>query len=197
MYASSPWTALPFLLLLPFQTMCFQHGIVGFGIDLYPDLCCQACHDALSPLFLNCTTFMDQPEGGSSEGGMSGMGGMGMGMEDMPMGMTSPECRAANQPWLQTMAHCIQSRCDADGYPPEKQDQCFRKHAVDGAAEPTLRDSLPPAGAVPTAELPADAMWLNATSLVNGDTYYSIHGTLGEFAREEYLHTKYSQVAPF
>ncbi|KAK8097650.1 uncharacterized protein PG998_013136 [Apiospora kogelbergensis] len=180
MYASSPWTALPFLLLLPFQTMCFQHGIVGFGIDLYPDLCCQACHDALSPLFLNCTTFMDQPEGGSSEGGMSGMGGMGMGMEDMPMGMTSPECRAANQPWLQTMAHCIQSRCDADGYPPEKQDQCFRKHAVDGAAEPTLRDSLPPVGAVPTAELPADAMWLNATSLVNGDSYYSIHGTLGE-----------------
>ncbi|KAK8068783.1 hypothetical protein PG994_005399 [Apiospora phragmitis] len=123
---------------------------------------------------------------------MSGSGdGMDMDM-DMPMGMTSDECRATNLPWLQTMAHCIQSRCDADGYPFEKQAQCFSKHAVAGASEPTLQANLPPAA--PTVELSANAMWLNAASLVNSDSYHSIHGTLGEFAREEYLHTKYSVI---
>lgn len=192
MYSPDLSTALPFVLLLfPIPIFGFQDGIVGFGIDLYQDLCCQACHDALSTLFLNCTTFMEQPEDGASDEGMSGMGGMDMDMDmDMDMGMTSDECRATNLPWLQTMAHCIQSRCDADGYPSEKQAQCFSKHAVAGASEPTLEGSLPPAA--PTVELPADAMWLNATSLVNGESYYSIHGTLGEFAREEYLHSRYS-----
>ncbi|KAK8045555.1 hypothetical protein PG993_005579 [Apiospora rasikravindrae] len=192
MYASRLFTVLPWAIqLIPTPAFGFQHGIVGFGIDLYQDLCCQACHDALSTLFLSCTTFMDQPEGGTSNGGMSSMGGMGMDM-DMPMGMTSDECRATNPPWLQTMAHCIRSRCDADGYPFAKQAQCFSKHAVAGAAEPSFQNSLPLAA--PTAELSADAMWLNATSLVNGDSYYSIHGTLGEFAREEYLHTRYAVI---
>lgn len=188
MHPSRLLTSLPpALLLLPTPTFGFRDGIVGFGIDLYQDLCCQACHDSLSALFLNCTTFMNQPggEGGSDDG----MSSMGMDM-DMPMGMTSDECRGTNLPWLQTMAYCIQSRCDADGYPSEKQAQCFSKHTVAGASEPTFEASLPPAA--PTVELPADAMWLNDTSLVNGDSYYSIHGTLGEFAREEYLHTRYS-----
>ncbi|KAK7942460.1 uncharacterized protein PG986_011573 [Apiospora aurea] len=193
MYESGFFTVLAWALLpLPPPASGFQHGIVGFGIDLYQDLCCQACHDALSTLFLSCTAFMDQPEGGGgSDGGMSSTGGMGMDM-DMPMGMTSDECRATNQPWLQTMAHCIRSRCNDDGYPFEKQLQCFGKHAVAGALQPTFQESLPPAA--PTLELPADAMWLNATSLVNGDGYYSIHGTLGEFAREEYLHSRYAVV---
>ncbi|KAK8052697.1 hypothetical protein PG996_011998 [Apiospora saccharicola] len=194
MYLKRLFTVLPLalLLLLPMPTSGFQDGIVGFGIDLYQDLCCQACHDALSTLFLNCTTFMEQPEGeGGSDEGMSDMGGMGMDMDmDMPMGMTSDECRATNLPWLQTMAHCIRSRCDADGYPYEKQVQCFSKHAVAGASEPTFEASLP--HHAPMVELPVDAMWLNETSLVNGESYYSIHGTLGEFAREEYLHSKYS-----
>ncbi|KAK8013881.1 hypothetical protein PG990_007177 [Apiospora arundinis] len=192
MYSSALLAAWPFVLLLPLHAFAFQHGIVGFGIDLYQDLCCQACHDALSTLFLDCTTFMNQPEGGASDGGMSGMG-MSGGMDmDMPMGMTSDECRATNSPWLQTMAYCIRSRCDADAYPFEKQVQCFSKHAVAGASELTLQHSLP--SAAPTVELTEDAMWLNTTSLVNSHHYYSIHGTLGEFAREEYLHTKYSVI---
>lgn len=166
-----------------------KDGVVGFGISLYQDLCCQACHDSLSALFLNCTTFMSSDD-------MSGMD-MGMKMKkrddmamDMPMGMTSDECRASNTPWLQTMAYCIQQNCKADNYPADKQIQCFSTQALAGASEPTLQDSLP--AEAPTVELEADAMWLNVTSLVNRDLYYSTHGTLGEFARSEYLHTRYS-----
>lgn len=163
-----------------------KDGVVGFGISLYQDLCCQACHDSLSTLFLNCTTFMSSDD----------MAGMDMGMKkrdmesDMPMGMTSDECYASNTPWLQTMAYCIQQNCNADGYPAEKQAQCFSNQAVAGASEPTFQASLP--ATAPTVELAADAMWLNVTSLVNRDLYYSTHGTLGEFARSEYLHTRYS-----
>ncbi len=168
----------------------YQPGIVGFGISLYPDLCCQACHDSLSSLYLSCTTFGD-------DDGMGDMGGMDMGDagDAAPMGMTSPECYANNTAWLQTMAYCIQQNCNADGYPSDKQAECFSVQALSGASTPTFHDSLP--ATPPTVELASDATWLNATSLVNSDLYYSTHGTLGEFARQEYLHTKYSYVLSF
>lgn len=161
-----------------------KDGIVGFGIDLYQDLCCQSCHDSLSSLYLNCTTFSEE-----DDMSMDGMD-MGMDMDMSMMGMTSEECYATNKPWLETMAYCIQQNCDADGYPEDKQATCFSNQAVAGASEPTFQDSLP--AVVPTVELTADAMWLNETSLVNADLYYSTHGTYGEFGRQEYLHTKYS-----
>ncbi|KAI3390834.1 hypothetical protein diail_8552 [Diaporthe ilicicola] len=160
-----------------------KNGIVGFGISLYEDLCCQACHDSLSTLYLNCTTFMSGDD-------MSGMD-MSMGM-DMPMGMTSDECYASNTPWLQTMAYCIQQNCNADGYPADKQATCFSNQAVAGASEPTFQASLP--ATAPTVELASDAMWLNVTSLVNHELYYSTHGTLYEFGRSEYFHTRYSVI---
>ncbi|KFY30739.1 hypothetical protein V493_01685 [Pseudogymnoascus sp. VKM F-4281 (FW-2241)] len=61
--------------------------------------------------------------------------------------------------------------------------------------EPTFQDSLPPNA--PSIELPKDAMWLNATSLVNRNIYNSIFGTLKEFTRQEYMHTRYSVIMLF
>ncbi|OIW24571.1 hypothetical protein CONLIGDRAFT_636726 [Coniochaeta ligniaria NRRL 30616] len=162
-----------------------KYGIIGFGISLYPDLCCQACHDSLSTLSLNCTTF-------GSDGDMSGMD---MGGSEMDMGTTSDDCRASNTPWLQTMAYCIQQNCDAVGYPAEKQAACFSVQAVAGASEPTFESSLPVQP--PTVELSADDMWLNVTSLVNSDLYASTYGTLAEFTREEVLHSRYALIVYF
>jgi hypothetical protein len=179
--AETSFAILASVLYLSRGVTATQHGIVGFGINLYPDLCCQACHDSLATLPLNCTTF-DEDGGGA--------GGMDMG--DMKMGMTSDDCRASNSPWLQTMAHCIQEKCNAVGYAPEKQSECFSVQALGGASEPTFQNSLP--SQVPTAELEADAMWLNETSLVNKDLYDSTYGTLGEFVREERLHSTYAYV---
>jgi hypothetical protein len=122
---------------------------------------------------------------------MSGMGmGMDMGMGEKVMATTSNECRASNIPWLQSMAHCIHQMCNADGYPVEKQATCFSIHAVGGASEPNLHECLP--AKAPTIELPKDAMWLNATGLVNHELYHANHGTLKEFARSEYIHTRFS-----
>lgn len=111
---------------------------------------------------------------------------MGMGM----MGMTTDECRTSNTPWLQTMAYCIQKACGAQGYTVENQARCFSTHAVAGASEPTFDECLPIT--TPTVELAANATWLNSTSLVNHDLYHATHGTLEEFARSEYIHTRYS-----
>lgn len=180
-------TAISFFILSLFFSInhvsAVKNGIVGFGISLFQDLCCQSCHDSLSSLYLGCTKF---PEGDDMSMDM----GMGMDMEKM--GTTSDECYASNTPWLQTMAYCIQQNCNAEGYGAEKQAKCFRTQAVAGAAEPTFQDSLP--ATVPTVELSEDTMWLNVTSLVNRNTYYATHGTLREFARSEYIHTRYSCV---
>lgn len=183
-------TAIPFLILYLFF-YCVQHvsavknGIVGFGIPLSQDLCCQSCHDSLSSLYLSCTTFQ------KGEGDMPGMS-MDMGMGGLhPTGETSEECYATNIPWLQTMAYCIQQNCNADGYGGvEKQAKCFRTQAVAGALRPTFEDSLP--AIAPTVELSEDDLWLNVTSLVNRNTYYATYGTLKEFTRSEYIHTRYS-----
>jgi hypothetical protein len=110
-----------FFLILPLFCLIYnaagsKDGIIGFGISLYPDLCCQACHDSLSSLHLTCTVF---DHGDMSGGGMGDMGDMEM------MGTTSNECYVTNAAWLQTMAYCIQQNCNADGYPSEKQAECF------------------------------------------------------------------------
>ena len=158
-----------------------DNGIIGFGLSLWQDLCCQACHDSLSSLYLSCTSF-DQDEGMSMHNDMA------------MLGTTSDECYATNTPWLQTMAYCIDQRCNADGYSLERKSKCFSAQAVAGAAEPTFQSSLP--ATAPTTELPDNAMWLNETNLVNGDTYYATYGSEKEFARSEYIHTRYSYVVP-
>ncbi|TGO64720.1 hypothetical protein BCON_0006g00010 [Botryotinia convoluta] len=160
-----------------------DNGIIGFSLTMYQDICCQACHDFLSSLYLSCTTF-ENDDNSSMDMSMS---------TDMAMEvMTSDECYATNILWLQTMAYCIQQNCDADGYSTEKQAKYFSTQAVAGASSPTFQDSLP--AVAPTVELTEDAIWLNVTSLVNKNTYYATHGTEKEFARSEYIHTRYSYV---
>ncbi|KAF2968121.1 hypothetical protein GQX73_g5436 [Xylaria multiplex] len=113
------------------------------------------------------------------------------GEEDMAgMPTTSDDCRASNLPWLETMAYCIQQNCDAVGFGTSKQVSCFSKQAVLGATEPTFQESLP--NMAPTVELASDALWLNSTSLVNGELYYNTYGTYAEFERSEVFHTTYS-----
>ncbi|TGJ83904.1 hypothetical protein E0Z10_g4848 [Xylaria hypoxylon] len=160
-----------------------KDGIIGYGIPLYQDSCCLACHDSLSSLYLGCTTFPEHHD----------MPGMDMDME--MTATTSEECRTSNMPWLQTMAYCIQQACSAHGYSVEKQAKCFSIHAVAGVSEPIFHHSLP--DTTPTVELSKDATWLNVTSRVNPDLYYATHGTLDEFARSEYIHTRYSVILYF
>ncbi|TLD17787.1 uncharacterized protein PgNI_02129 [Pyricularia grisea] len=183
----TPLRAFLVISLISIPSTIFTHaatGIVGYGIDIFPDLCCQSCYDSLSTLYLSCTTF----DNSSSMAGMD-MSGMDM---SMSMAVTSDACRASNQPWLQTMAYCIQQGCDAVGFPADKQEQCFATRAVAGSSQPSFEDSLP--SSAPVVEVASNATWLNVTSLVNAALYTSTYGTYQEFAREEGLHSTYSLV---
>lgn len=89
-----------------------KHGVIGYGIPMYEPLCCYSCHDALSSLYLNCTTFHDEH---SDMEGMDMKIKKRMDMGGESMGETSDECRAQDQTWLQTLSYCMKTRCDEEG----------------------------------------------------------------------------------
>lgn len=176
------------LLLLLWQLFstatAVKHGTVGMGIIMYKPVCAYACQNALSTLYLNCTTFSDD------ESDMAGMDmklrkRMDMGGE--AMGTTSHECYATDAAWLQTLAYCMKDRCGIDGVSESKIETAWSELSMSDAAYssqiPTER---------PATEVEADAMWLNTTSLVNNDLYYSFHQTLAEFEYQEDTHVRLS-----
>ncbi|KAI0144621.1 ferric reductase like transmembrane component-domain-containing protein [Xylariaceae sp. FL1272] len=165
-----------------------KNGIVGFGIELWPDLCCASCADSLSALYLSCTTFPNSTTTDSDMDDMDDMGMDDMGMDEMPE--TSDDCRASNTPWLQSMAYCIQQNCKTDGLSASRQAKCFKDEAAMGAETPTFEDSLPETA--PTVELASDALWLNKTSLVNSELYSSTYWTYSEFKKSENMHSQYN-----
>ncbi|EXJ65266.1 hypothetical protein A1O7_01607 [Cladophialophora yegresii CBS 114405] len=183
-YLIAVWT---FCLLLTRVANATKYGTIGYGINMFHPFCCYACHDSLSMVYLNCTTFS---ESSGAHDGMSMKLVKRMGM-DMA-GSTSDECYATNEPYLQSFAYCIQSHCDIEGLPREKQNACFREMAANGLAVPSLEDSLPTAP--PTEELAEHAMWLNTTMQVNEAYWKADRGTIDEFEHSEVYHVRFSIV---
>jgi hypothetical protein len=167
--------------------MGHDEGIIGMGIDMYKPTCAYACHDSLSSLYLDCTTF-DDMSGDDMDGmDMKVRKRMGMGSSK---GTTSSVCRAADMVWLQTFAYCVQSNCAADGVAESKMESSWQTLAADGYPVPGLKTVLPPIA--PTVQVDADAMWLNETGLVNGDLYFANRQTLQEFSYQETYHARYA-----
>ncbi|THW06293.1 hypothetical protein D6D26_01637 [Aureobasidium pullulans] len=167
-----------------------QYGVLGLGIQMYQPLCCYSCHDSLSALYLNCTTFsedMDMHHGGMD---MKLVKRMDMGGESMAT--TSDACYASDRTWLETFSYCVRDKCSQHGVTESKQDQCFAKLAANGEAVSNLQSSLP--FTAPTVELGTDSAWLNFTSLVNEETYLANYATMKEFVSSEYRHTRYSLI---
>lgn len=150
------------------------------GISMYKPVCAYACHDSLSPLYLNCTTFDDD------------MSGMDMKVRkrmdmDSAMGMTSSACRAQDLPWLQTLAYCFMQRCGTEDSVPESSiEAAWSLLAADGDEVPAYQTSLPLT--TPSTEVDSDAMWLNFTSLVNDSVYFATRQTYQEFEYQEDTH---------
>lgn len=166
------------------------HGVIGYGISMYDPVCCYACHDSLSSLYLNCTTFMSDDMGHME--GMKLRKRMDMGGE---MAVTSTECRASDPAWVSTIAYCIKDRCTEDGVSEARQAKCYARmvpgrNTVHGTADIVpFQQALPQRA--PTVEVADDAEWLNTTSLVNAETYATNKRTLAEFERSEKMHTQY------
>lgn len=190
---TSPFSAMHFtiqlLLLAQLSSgaVAVKHGVIGMGISMYKPVCAYACHDSLASLWLNCTTFST---------GSDDMAGMDMKLlKRMDMGeeaaaTTSMECVASNMPWLQTLAYCLKDRCGIDGVGEKKIAKAYSTLSMSDTA--VYSDMLP--ATAPTTELEADAMWLNETSLVNYDLYFSNRQTLQEFEYQEDTHAQLSLV---
>ncbi|XMA10829.1 hypothetical protein WAI453_003620 [Rhynchosporium graminicola] len=165
-----------------------KHGTIGMGITMYKPPCAYACHDCLSTLWLNCTTFAMPGDD------MDGMAGMGMKLiKRMDMGgeseaTTSMECTASNMPWLHTLAYCLKDRCGADGVGEKQIEKAYAKLSMSDTA--VYSEMLPTEA--PKMELEADAKWLNQTMLVNYAKWYSQRQTLQEFEYQEDLHVQLS-----
>ncbi|THW85353.1 hypothetical protein D6D18_07767, partial [Aureobasidium pullulans] len=158
-----------------------HYGVLGFGIQMYQPLCCYSCHDSLSALYLNCTTFSEDMD--------MHHGGMDM---KLSMATTSDACYASDRTWLETFSYCVRDKCSQHGVTESKQDQCFAKLAANGEAVSNLQSSLP--FTAPPVELGTDSTWLNSTSLVNEETYLANYVTMKEFVSSEYRHTRYSLI---
>ncbi|KAH0370459.1 hypothetical protein KCU65_g2492, partial [Aureobasidium melanogenum] len=168
-----------------------QYGVLGFGIPMYQPLCCYSCHDALSALCLNCTTFSDDMDMHHSGMDMKLIKRMDMGGDSMAT--TNDACYASDRTWLETFSYCIHEKCAQDSVNESEQSQCFSKLAANGLHVPTLQASLP--STAPVVQLEADATWLNSTSLVNDNAYLSNHVTMKEFVLSEHRHTRYALVS--
>ncbi|PBP21147.1 ferric reductase like transmembrane component [Diplocarpon rosae] len=161
-----------------------KQGTVGMGITMYKPVCAYACHDALAALYLNCTTFEteDHDMAGMVMKRMEGMG-------DEVVGTTSEECYASDPVWAQTLAYCFHDRCAIDGASEAAVKKAWTALSM---TEATYEDSLP--AERPAVELDADAEWLNVTSLVNSELYFSNRQTLSEFEFQEEMHVRLSVV---
>lgn len=165
-----------------------QYGVLGFGIPMYTPLCCYSCHDALSALYLNCTTFSEDMDMGHGGMDMKLLKRMDMGGESTAT--TSDACYASDRTWLETFSNCVHDKCSKDGVDESKQSQCFSKLAANGLPVSSLQTSLPLV--TPGVELGADATWLNSTSLVNEHAYLANYVTMKEFVSSEHRHTRYA-----
>lgn len=70
-------------------------ALIGYGIPMYKPGCAFACRAVFGDAMLSCSS-MDHHSGGAHNHGP---------------GPTSPECRAGNEPWLLTLANCINATC--------------------------------------------------------------------------------------
>ncbi|EKD20113.1 uncharacterized protein L3040_002212 [Drepanopeziza brunnea f. sp. 'multigermtubi'] len=177
----------PSLLLLLWQTAgASAGGIIGYGITMYKPVCAYACSDALSSLYLNCTTFMSHDS--MDMAGMKLKKRMDMGSE--MMGMTSDECYATDRVWQETLAYCMKDRCGTiDGVSEERIAKAYSKLSNSDAV---YSEVLP--AERPATELDADAEWLNVTSLVNSKLYFDNRQTRSEFEYQETMHARLSIV---
>jgi hypothetical protein len=145
-----------------------NHGLIGYGINPFDPPCAFACRDAIAGATLNCSSTMDMP-----------------GME--PMVMTDPECYATDDVFLQTLAWCVQSRCqDQPAWKLEKfwKDSVAGSFAVQPDPKVTYQSALAKVEATPEVKY-AETGSLNKTSVVAEELWVAAYNTDVVFRHQE------------
>ncbi|KAF2185754.1 hypothetical protein K469DRAFT_664736 [Zopfia rhizophila CBS 207.26] len=167
---------IPLALTLPGLSFAF----IGYGISMYKPNCAFACRSSIEAAMLACSSH-DHGGGGHSHGGS---------------GMTSPECRAGDTPFLTTLAYCINSTCAQYNVEAWKLEKYWAdKTTGDKAVVPkwTYAQALAQVEEPPTEELEEDAT-LNFTAKVNEETWNEYRETLKHFELAETVHSQYGLI---
>jgi hypothetical protein len=81
-------------------------GFIGMGIPMYDPVCAYACRAVISSADIECDDTHDHDD--------MDMGGMSMRKRHGHSTDITPECRAMSEPFLTTLAYCINSTCPSD-----------------------------------------------------------------------------------
>jgi hypothetical protein len=157
-------------------------ALIGYGIPMYKPNCAYACRSIFADAMLSCST--DEHSHGAHNHGT---------------GPTPPDCRAGNEPWLTTLANCINSTCaDVDAWVLEKY--WADKNTGDPAVQPkwtyaeTLREleksGKPTKMLDPEEEMPL----LDFTAAFDEEAWDSTRGSLWAFENAETVHSRYGYV---
>ncbi|EME84289.1 uncharacterized protein MYCFIDRAFT_133650, partial [Pseudocercospora fijiensis CIRAD86] len=149
------------------------------GITMYKPTCATACRDSVSnPLVCNDT--LSAPVTKRMEG----------------MKKPSAECYASNDPFLESVAYCISSRChDVSDW---RLEQWWAKRIVGRQShqpppKQTYQQTLANIISPPNSTVPSDQMLMH-TTLVSDETYQSNYNADGIFEVNEATHVRYGLV---
>ena len=151
--------------------------LVGYGIWPYEPACAFACDLSLSSLKLSC----------------SDLAGSGMDM-DMDAGMTSPQCRASNRPWLMTLSWCISLKCAESEISTSELEAFWEEQSTgDSTVAPkwSYSTTLSSIAQPPSQELTETDDTLNFTALVNPFVYEEQYNALTAVQRENVVGSGY------
>ena len=152
-------------------------ALVGYGIYPYKPPCAHACDRSLSTLMLECSNPMSS---------MSGM--------HMDSGMTSPQCRAGDTPWLTTLAWCMRTGCASSNVPTSELETFWEKH---GTGDPTVAPKWSYSTTLfnidqpPTRVLTKADETLNFTALIDPAVYQAQYNALTAVQRENVVESRY------
>lgn len=158
------------------------HGLIGYGIHMYDPPCAFACRDAIAPHRLNCSTVEPKPRERRHGGHESKF-------------KTTPACFATDDSYLQSLAWCIQARCD------ELETWTIDKfwgadviwNQADHHETPRLgfHDALSQAGKAPNEEMEEHEV-LTGAKLVPDKDWDRAFAMVRTFARVETSNSKYA-----
>lgn len=157
------------------------HGLIGYGIHMYDPPCAFACRDAIAPHRLSCSTVEPKPRERRHGGHESKF-------------KTTPACFATDDSYLQSLAWCIQARCD------ELETWTIDKfwgadviwNQADHHETPRLgfHDALSQAGKAPNEEMEEHEV-LTGAKLVPDKDWDRAFAMVRTFARVETSNSKY------
>lgn len=165
-------------------------AFIGMGISMYDPVCAYACRAVMASAEIACDTTHDHDD--MDMGGMD-MGDMSMKKRHSHESTITPECRAMSEPFLTSLAYCINSTC-----PHETKAWVLEKYWLDEATgEPGVEpmwgyeQSLMHVNATPETTYDSHEM-MNQTQLLDKQSWEAQRDSLKSFADGEAIHARYA-----